>query len=283
VATTTIVGDVVRSIAGDAVDVEVLLPVNADPHAFAPTPADLIAVARADILFLSGAGLERDLEPLLDNANGVVVDLADPLDLRHVDAHEAGEGSAQEEDGGVGHDHHREVDPHVWLDPANVAVWAGIIGAELGRVDSAGAPLYALNAAAYRDALSALDRWIWDQIERIPVEDRRLVSDHLAFGYFAARYGFEQVGSVFPGFSSMAAPSARELAVLIESIEALEVRAIFVGTTVNPALAETIARDAGIAVVPLYTGSLSGPEGPASTYLDMMRYDVTAIVNALLR
>jgi ABC-type Zn uptake system ZnuABC Zn-binding protein ZnuA len=108
-----------------------------------------------------------------------------------------------------------------------------------------------------------------------------LVTDHRVLGYFAARYGFRQVGAVVPGFSSLAEPSARELAALEAQVEALDVPAIFVGTTVNPALAERVAADTGAAVVPIYTESLTPPGGPAPSYLELMRYNVAAIVGAL--
>ena len=119
------------------------------------------------------------------------------------------------------------------------------------------------------------------QVAIIPAENRLLVSDHQTFNYFAVRYGFTQVGTVLPGISDQAEPSGSELAGLQEQITALGVDAIFVGVTANPSLAQRISEDTGVALIPLYTGSLTDSSGPASTYLEFMRYNVTAIVEAL--
>ena len=126
-----------------------------------------------------------------------------------------------------------------------------------------------------------MDTWIEEQVSLIPIEARKLVTDHAVLGYFAVRYGFEQIGTLLPGFSTLADPSAAELARLEETILHHDVPAIFVRTTVNPRLAEQVARDTGTRVVTLYTGSLSEPENPADTYISLMTYDVTAIVEAL--
>ncbi len=117
----------------------------------------------------------------------------------------------------------------------------------------------------------------------MPQANRLLVSDHTSFRYFGRRYGFEQVGSLVPGYSTLSEPSAQELAKLEDAVRARGVPAVFVGSTVSPKLAERVARDTGVALVPLYTGSLSAPDGPAPDYLAFMRYNVTAIVGALAR
>jgi ABC-type Zn uptake system ZnuABC Zn-binding protein ZnuA len=264
VCSTTIVGDVVARIAGEGNGVTVLLPVDADPHAFEPTPQDLVAIARADVVFLNGAGLERNLDPILGAATGLVVALSDGLDLLGSDDSD-----------------HEGVDPHVWFDPTNVGAWVDRIAAVLSDLDPAGEPEYRAHAAAYRSELAELDAWIEEEVKRLPEERRLLVTDHTAFGYFAARYGFDQIGTVFPGLSSLAEPSARDLAALEEAITSLGVPVLFVGTTVNRSLAERVAADTGTEIVVVYTGSLSGPDGPAATYLDLMRYDVSAIVGGL--
>lgn len=268
VCTTTIVGDVVARIAGERNELTVLLPVNADPHAFEPTPQDLVAIARADVVFLNGAGLEGNLDPILENASGLVVALSDDLDLLRLDASEDEEG-------------HDGADPHVWFDPTYVGAWVDLIADTLSDQDPGGESEYRARADAYRSELAELDEWIEDQLSGLPEERRRLVTDHAVFGYFAARYGFEQVGTVFPGLSSLSQPSARDLASLEEAIVALGVPVLFVGTTVNRSLAEQIAADTGTRIVTLYTGSLSEPGGPAGGYLELMRYDVTAIVEGL--
>ena len=272
VCTTTIVGDVVARVAGEGNEPTILLSISADPHAFDPTPQDLVAISRADVVFLNGAGLEENLHPILENASGLVVALSDNLDLLRLDA--ADHANSDEE----GHD---RVDPHVWFDPAYVGAWVDLIADTLSELDPGGESGYRARADAYRSELAELDAWIEDQLSGLPQEKRRLVTDHAVFGYFATRYGFEQVGTVFPGLSSLSEPSARDLASLEEIIVALGVPVLFAGTTVNRSLVEQIAADTGTRIVTLYTGSLSGPEGPAGGYLELMRYDVAAIVEGL--
>lgn len=263
VATTTIVGDVVRAVGGDAIALTVLLPPGADPHAFEPTPQDVAAVADATVVFANGAGLEGFLEPLLRNAGGKarLVLLSDGIAFRRLET--------------------GEVDPHVWFNPLNVIVWVRNIESTLRSLDPTRAELYAANARHYEDEIRKLDAWIRDQVARVPLERRKLVTDHAVFGYFADRYGFVQAGAIVPGTSSAAEPSAQELAALEDVIRKQGVPAIFVGETVNPNLAQRIAQDVDVRIVFLYTGSLSPPGGPADSYLKLMRYDVSTIVSAL--
>jgi ABC-type Zn uptake system ZnuABC Zn-binding protein ZnuA len=268
--TTTIVGDVVREIAGDDVSVTVLLPVGADPHAFQASPRDAIAVEAADLVFLSGAGLEGSLAPLLQAARGRIVDLSSGLTLRQ---REAGAADPHPEEGGV--------DPHVWFDPRNVAAWSETIAKALAEADPDHASMYRARADAYQKEIGELDRWIRDRVATVPEEARRLVTDHEAFGYFANLYGFEQTGTILPGYSTLSEPSARELAALEDAIRAAGVPCIFVGTTIPSDLSEQVAADTGTRIVFLYTGSLSEPDGPAATYLDLMRFDVEQIVSGL--
>lgn len=270
--TTTIVGDIVRAVGSPVVSVTVLVPPGADPHAFQPAPGDVRAIEEADLVFLNGAGLEASLAPVLSAARGSVVDLSAGLALR---THE--EGTEHTE----GEDNHGAVDPHVWFDPQNVIGWVRIVTGALSAADLAHAEEFAARAAGYEAELIALDAWIRATVAELAPEARRLVTDHEALGYFAARYGFIQIGTVFPGMSTLAEPSARDRALLEDAIRAAAVRAVFVGTTVSAALAEQVAADTGARVVFLYTGSLSEPDGPAPTYLDLMRFDVRRIVDAL--
>ncbi|WP_376789848.1 metal ABC transporter substrate-binding protein [Thermoflexus sp.] len=279
-ATTPIVGDVVRQIGGEHVRVTVLLPLGADPHAFEPSPQDIARVADADVVFAVGAGLEVFLEPLLRSAGGKAlrVELTEGIPLRPFEAEVHSEGQSA-----VGTELHAHGawDPHVWLDPNNVITWTHTIEAVLSRVDPARADRYRRNAEAYRAQLRELDAWIREQVSQIPPERRKLVTDHQVFGYFAHRYGFEQVGVILPGGSTVAQPSAREIAALEETLRALGVPAIFVSSTVDPALARRIAQDTGARLVQLYVDSLSPPGGEADSYIQMMRYNVRRIVEAL--
>jgi ABC-type Zn uptake system ZnuABC Zn-binding protein ZnuA len=169
----------------------------------------------------------------------------------------------------------------VWLDPTNVARWAATIAEHLSVVDPARAGDYAARAAEVEERMGALDAWIRARIATVPADRRRFVADHAAYGWFADRYGLEMVGAVLPGFSTLAGASAGELAALQDSIAALDVPAIFVTLAVADDLAARLAADTGIRVVPLYTGSLSQPDGPAASYEGMMRHDVTLMVTAL--
>ena len=180
-----------------------------------------------------------------------------------------------------GHHHHGEFDPHVWMDPTLVALWADEIAEVLAEIDPAHEAEYAARAAELAAELDKLDEWIMVQVEALPRHRRVIVTDHDVLAYFAHRYGFELLDSVVPSVSTVAEPSARHLAELRELIAEHEVPAIFVGTTVNPQVAESIAEDLGIAVVPIYTGSLSEAGGPADTYDSFMRTNVERIVAAL--
>ncbi|MEM7033917.1 MAG: zinc ABC transporter substrate-binding protein [Chloroflexota bacterium] len=194
--------------------------------------------------------------------------------------HDDEEGEHHDEHGHHGHDHSGD-DPHVWMTPANAMMMVHTIEHALSELDPANAETYEANAEAYEAQLEELDTWVMAQIETIPAENREMVTDHDAFGYYADRYGLEVVGAVLPSYSTNAEPSAQELAELLEAIGVFDVKAIFVGTTVNPVLAERISEDTGIQLVPLYTGSLGEADSGADNYLDYIRYNTTAIVEAL--
>ena len=266
VATTTILGDVVSQVAGDSIELSTLLPVGSDPHTYEPTPQDIVSVAEADIVFTTGTSLETFIDPLLSNAGGkaVVVRASEGINLLHAP---------------VGEDQGN--DPHIWFDPNNLMIWADNIQNGLSRVDPANAGAYQINADHYKRKLSDLDNWVRQQVAQIPEVDRKLVTDHLIFAYFASRYGFEQVGAVVPSYSTMAEPSAQQLATLEDAIRSLGVKAVFVGNTVNPTLAKRVAEDTGIQLVYVYTDSLTEAGGPAANTLDLIRYTVNAIVSGL--
>lgn len=280
-ATTSLVADVVANVGGEHIVLIQLVESGVDPHAFEPTPQDVAAFSDAHVVFVNGAGLEVFLEDLLAAAGeeSAVVSVSRGIDLlRLEEEHEHEEEEEEEHE----HEHeHGEADPHVWFNPRNVILWVDVIEATLSALDPGHAADYAENAQAYREQLRELDGWIEEQVAQVPLEDRLLVTDHTVFTYFAQAYGFEQVGAVIPGYSTLAQPSARELAELTGRIEQFDVRAIFVGNTVNPDLAQQVAEDTGTRLVFLYTGSLSEPGGPADSYLSFMRYNVSRIVEAL--
>ncbi len=269
VATTSIIGDVVSNIGDDDIHLMVLIPAGSDPHSFEPSPQQIAALSDADLVFVNGFDLEQTLLPILESAAPkekivAVSEGVEPIVFGGDEEH-------------AGEDGHR-YDPHTWMDPNNVIIWTQNIEDALSKADPAHADAYHRRAEDYREQLRALDEWIQAQIT--PLLPLKVVTDHKVFGYFARRYGIEQVGAIIPAYSSMAQPSAQELAQLEDAIRQLGVKAVLVGNTVNPQLAKQVAEDTGMKLIPIYTGSLSGPDGPASTYLDFMRYNVKAIVEA---
>ncbi len=278
VATTNILGDIVHQVGGDWIQLVTLLPVGADPHSYSATPADLRALSEAHLIFVVGAGIEESLLGVLENREGDsrLVAVNDSLALAAL-----GEEDAHEHEHHADEHHHHGVDPHTWTSVANVIEWVETIADALATQDPANAASYASNAAAYTEALAILDQEIRAQVVTIPPAQRLLVTDHETFGYFARDYGFTVVGSVIPSFSTAAASSAQEVAALQRQISETGAPAIFVGSTVAPTLADQLASDLGIQVVPLYADSLSDAAGPAATYLAMMRYNSNAITTAL--
>ena len=283
VASTSIVGDVVRQVGGELVTVSTLVPIGSDAHSFAPSPQDIARVTTAQVVFVSGVGYEAFLTSLLASAGGQaeVVELSQDVPLRELAA-----GEAHTEDAGqpTSPAHAGELgthDPHTWTDPANVKYWTTAIVATLGRLDAANAPLYQANATRYNAQLDELATWIGTQFAQVPTAQRLLVTDHALFGYLADRYGLKQVGTLLPGYSSSAEASAQDLAALQTQIKALGVKAIFVGNVVNANLARQIANDTGTKLVTVLTESLTPAGGDGATYLDYMRHNVTVMVAAL--
>jgi manganese/iron transport system substrate-binding protein len=274
VATTNIIGDVVSQVGGDRIDLTTLMGIGVDPHSYVPTPADTAAIHDADVLFANGAGLEANLNRILENAGGNAVEVivSQGIELRQLEGGHAGEGQAGSE--------HGDVDPHVWFDVKNVMHWVDTIERTLSALDPANSEAYQANAGAYVRQLEELDAWIVAQMATIPEANRRLVTNHPAFGYLADGYGLEQVGAVYP-VSPSAEPSAQDIAAIEDTIRGLGVRALFTESTVNPNLAQQVAADTGVKIVALYSGSLGGPGSGAESYIELMRYDVTAIVEAL--
>ena len=264
-ASTTFLTDITRNVVGDRVKVESLLPVGADPHSYQPTPQDVAKIEQSKLLIINGAEYEHFLESLLENAGGErdIIEASSGLRLRT---------DAESEHG---------VDPHLWLDPNNVIVYVENIREGLTHFDPDGAAIYQSNADAYVSQLEALDTWINEHVSQIPPERRLLVTNHEALGYFADRYSFTVIGAVLPSVSSDASTSAGQMAELIEQIKSSGTPAIFLDEVENPALAQQIADETGVKIVAdLHLESLTdGP--PAATYIDMMKHNVTQIVNAL--
>jgi len=262
---TTILADIARHVAGDQLVTQSLLPFGTDPHSYQPVPQDTKKINQSKVLIVNGADYERSLEPLLANAGNQKELIEASTGLRVLKNPE----------------NDQEVDPHLWLDPSNVIVYVENIREGLTHFNPDGTDVYQANARAYITQLQELDAWINGQVAQIPPQRRVLVTNHDSLEYFAQRYGFKVVGAVVPGFSSEASPSAQEMADLIDRIKLFEAPAIFLDAADNPSLAQQIATETGVKVVTdLHLESLT--EGaPASTYIDMMRDNVTKIVEAL--
>jgi len=178
--------------------------------------------------------------------------------------------------------HQHAGDPHFWFDPNHVVKYVENIRDGLSQADPAGASIYAANATAYGAKLKELDQSIANQVKVIPTEQRLLVTDHDTFGYFADRYGFRVVGMIVPSISTGASPSAQQVARLVQQIKATQAKAIFIEASMNPQLAQQIAKEAGIKVATgLQSHSITEANGPAPTYIEMMKYNVKLIVDAL--
>jgi ABC-type Zn uptake system ZnuABC Zn-binding protein ZnuA len=271
-ASESFLADIAGAVAGDRIAVTTLLPLGADPHSWEPAPRDAAAVAGAALFNVNGHGLESFLAPLLSSIDGP----------RVVEA-SAGLAPRTPRDGEpVAGDSGHESDPHFWLNPLNVVRYAENIRDALSALDPAGTDAYRANAAAYAEELRALDRWIADEVARVPPGRKLLVSNHESLGYFADRYGFRIVGTVIPSVSTGSSPSARQLAALVDRLRATGAPALFVEEGADARVARQIADEAGVALVTgLRTHTLTDAAGAASSYLAMMRADVRTIVAAL--
>lgn len=278
VATTTLVGDVVRQIGGDHISLTVLLPVGADPHTFEPRPQDVAAISDSQIIFLNGLGLEHSLEPIIEsNAGGKVIKVSDGVEVIPFSGGQEGgvDPSASSTPAQA------TGDPHTWMDPNAVIIWVENISQALIEVDPSNQADYEANAQAYLQQLRDLDAWIKEQVNTIPINNRILVTDHENMGYFVKRYGFTLAGLVVDSLSTGASPSAQELSQLEDAIRQQGVKAVFVGSTVNPALSEQVVRDTGAKLVVLNTESLGDANSDISSYLLFIKKMVTQIVEGL--
>jgi zinc/manganese transport system substrate-binding protein len=278
VATFSILGDLVQNVGGDRIELTTIIQAGADAHTFEPTPRDAEALAEADLIFEHGLDFEPWLDDL-DEASGgdasrVVV--SEGITPREAEAHE---GEHEDEEG----DEHGEFDPHTWHDVANAMLMVQAIRDALVAADPADAATYQANADAYLQRLQALDDFVVAEVAKLPEERRKLVTSHDTFGYFAARYGFEIVGTAFGSITTEGAdPSAEEIDALVEQIEAAGVPAIFAENVSNPALMESVAAEADVVLGPtLYTDALGEPDSDGATYEAMITYNVTTIVTAL--
>lgn len=274
VATTSIIGDVVAQVGGEAIDLTTLMAPGQDPHSYQPGAQELTAVAQAHVIFVNGWDLEEAL-------SGDLATIGETVPIIPVSAHITPLAIGDEAEN---HDH-AGVDPHVWFSVTNVEQWVENITHTLSDLDPANAQVYENNAAAYLVQLAELGKYIETSLAAIPAANRFLVTNHGAFGYLAQTYNLEIASTVIPGFSTLAEPSASDLTELISVMQEHQVCTIFTETTVSDQLARVVAEElnfcATVQFLPLYTGSL-GPTGSGTdSYLGLMRTNVDAIVAGL--
>ena len=268
VATFTILADLVRQVGGDRVEVVSLVGPNGDVHAYAPSPADSRKLAAARLIVENGLNLEGWISRLAK---------ASASKARIVVA-SAGV-SPREEHGD--HDHaHGGTDPHAWQNVANAKIYVANIRDGLIAADLSGKADYAARAKTYLEKLDALDAYVRAAVAKIPADRRRIVTTHDAFGYFGQAYGIELAAPA--GVSTEAAVSARDVGKIIAQIKKDKFPAVFLENVSDPRLMDQIARETGAKIGgTLYSDSLSGPDGAAGTYIDMVRHNISELTKAL--
>ncbi|MCL2161607.1 MAG: metal ABC transporter substrate-binding protein [Betaproteobacteria bacterium] len=271
VASFSILGDLIRQIGGERVSVHTLIGPGQDAHAYEPRPSDARLIRRAGLIVQNGLGFD-DWLPRLVRASGYRGRLL-----------VASEGIRPLEMHGENHRHARNehIDPHAWQDVANVRGYADNIAAALIAADPGGANVYRANVARYRAALDALEADIRAAVASLPQERRRVVSSHDAFAYFARAYGMTFLAPV--GTAGHSKPGARDVARLIEQLRKEKAPAVFIESIADPRLIERIRAESGAVMGgTLYSDALSPPEGPAPTYIAMMRHNLGTLMAALV-
>jgi zinc/manganese transport system substrate-binding protein len=264
VATTTQIGALVREIAGEDVELTILLPAGADAHDYEPNPQSLQRVNEADLVLRHGIGLDDWLEDMIEGAGGdaTVVRVTEGIPIR------------KDADGAD--------DPHVWHNPDFAKTMVDKIARALSEADPDGASGFGERATGYKAKLDEADAEIKQLFEGIPAEDRKLVTNHDAFGYFIERYGLEFVAAVIPSSNKDSQASAKDLAALQEVIEREGVRAIFAEEEVDPKVARELAQDTGVRIVEgLYADSLGEPGSGADTIHGMLLFNAHRIAEGL--
>jgi len=269
VASFSVLGDFVKNVGGDRVEVTTLVGPNSDTHVYQPTPADAEKIGAAKIVFVNGFGLEGWMTRLVKAAGGkatTIVATTGIKPLKMEDEHKPG---------------HMVTDPHAWQSVANAKLYVANIRDGLAKADPAGKSVYEANAKAYLAKLDTLEGEVKAAIDKIPRERRRIITTHDAFGYFAAAYGMQFIAP--EGVSTESEASAKDVARIITQIRKEKIPAVFMENISDPRLIEQIARETGAKIGgTLFSDALSKADGPAPTYIDMMRNNVRAFGAALI-
>jgi zinc/manganese transport system substrate-binding protein len=268
VATFSILGDLVRNVAGEEVQVSTLVGPNADVHVYSPTPADAKSLAAAKAVFVNGLGLEGWITRLIaaSGTKATVVVCSDGVKPLKI-----------EDEQRVGH---TGMDPHAWQSVANAKIYVANIRDGLSRAEPSEKDIYYANAESYLGKLDALEKEVKEVIGGIPPERRKIITTHAAFGYFAEAYGMQFISP--EGVSTEAEPSARDVAKIIAQIKKQNIPAVFLENVIDPRLLQEIASETGAKIGgTLYSDALSEANGPAASYVELMRNNIHQFAKAL--
>lgn len=271
VASFSILADLVREVGGDRVAVTSLVGPDADAHAFSPAPADARTLARANLIVVNGLGFDGWIDRLIRASGTKAPVIVASKGVRTI---------AGDTDHDHGHDHEGHADPHAWQSVANAKLYVATIRDGLAEVDPEGATAYTERAEAYAKRLDALDAEVRATIAAIPEQHRRIITTHDSFGYFTAAYGLEFVAP--QGVSTDTQPGPAQIAAIIRQIRRDKIPAVFLETVADPRLMQQIARESGAKIGgKVFSDALSGPGGPAPSYIEMMRANLRAFREAL--
>ena len=264
VASASMIADMTEQIVGDLHDVEMIVPIGGDPHLHEPTPSNARLVARADLILINGLTFEGWINELIENSGTSAQVVTVTEDIQPL----------------TSTTYANSADPHAWMDASKVISYVESITRALVKLDPPNGSTYRRNALAYKNELIQLDQDIEAAIAEIPAHKRVLITSHDAFQYYGRRYGIRL--EAIMGISTEAEAQTSDIRRVNKVIKENQVPAIFVESTINPKLIEQLAQDNKVSIGgELYADSLGDEDSPASTYLDMMRYNTKTIVEAL--
>lgn len=274
VATFSILGDLVRQVGGDRLELTVLVGPGADSHVFQPSPSQARTVRQAQVLFSNGLNYETWLRRLMKASQFKGRDVVVSRGVKVIQS-AGGQGH--------GHDHghaHDEADPHAWQNVANVKRYVDNIAEALCDVDSEGCSGYQRNAKAYQAELDLLDAEVRDAWRPVPVEQRKVITSHDAFAYYGQAYQVRFLAA--QGANTGSEASVKGVARLVRQIKAEKIKALFVENISDPRLIEQIGRETGVKPAgDLYSDSLTDSKGPAPSYVALMKQNTKALVRAV--
>ena len=273
IASFSILGDLIKQIGGNRVNVTILVAAGGDPHVYQAKPSDAVAIAKADLVVVNGLGFDRQMIQMAKSSRAelpllIASERVTPLRFNDEMGGEAGHDTKDQNPKNKG----AEIDPHAWQNPKNTVLYVESIADSLSRLDPAHAAYYQQNLAEYRRQLRQLDADLHQKFDAVPPRDKIIITSHDAFGYFGHEYGIRFMAPL--GFATENEASASAIAALIGQIRRAQIKVIFVESISDPRIMQQIARETGAKIGgALYSDSLSPPNQPAHSYLEMMRYN----------